>query len=124
MIIADLTTGHAGLNSDRILPLAVTSLERSQKYPTLPTVSEGGVRGYEVNTWIGFFGPAGVPKDIAEAIEMAIKEALSSPDVRSRFESVGAVARSGAADELRHILASDVAKWAKLVSDQNIKLSQ
>jgi tripartite-type tricarboxylate transporter receptor subunit TctC len=124
MIIADLTTGNAGLNSDRILPLAVTSKERSQKYPNLPTMNEAGVKGYEVNTWMGFFGPAGVPKEIASAIETAIKEALASPDVRTRFQSVGAVVRSGTADELRQVLASDVAKWSKLVRDQNIKLSQ
>jgi tripartite-type tricarboxylate transporter receptor subunit TctC len=97
---------------------------RSPKYPNLPTLDEAGVKGYEVNTWVGFFGPAGMPKDVAAKIEAAIKEALASPDVRARFESAGAVVRSGSADALRQILSTDVAKWAKLVRDQNIKLSQ
>jgi tripartite-type tricarboxylate transporter receptor subunit TctC len=56
MIIADLTTGNAALNSDRMRPLAVTGRERSNKYPKLPTMDEAGLKGYEVNTWIGFFG--------------------------------------------------------------------
>jgi tripartite-type tricarboxylate transporter receptor subunit TctC len=122
MIIADLTTGSAGLNSDRIRTLAVTSLQRSKKYPDVPTMDEAGVRGYEVNTWIGFFAPAGTPKEVASAIETAIKEAVATPEVRARFESTGAVVRSGSADEMRQVLAADVAKWAKLVHDKGIKL--
>ena len=123
MIIADLTTGNAALNSDRILPLAVTSKERSNKYPDLPTLDEAGVKGYEVNTWMAFFGPAGMPKDVAAAIESAIKEALLSPDVRARFEASGAVVRSGKADELREVLANDVAKWASLVKEKGIQFT-
>jgi tripartite-type tricarboxylate transporter receptor subunit TctC len=124
MIIADLTTGNAALNSDRMRPLAVTSRERANKYPKLPTMDEAGVKGYEVNTWIGFFGPARIPEEIAAEIETAIKEATASPDVRARFESPGAVVRSGSAQELREALATDLAKWANLVKQQNIKLSQ
>ncbi len=122
MIIADLTTGSAGLNSDRIRTLAVTSLQRSKKYPDAPTMDEAGVKGYEVNTWIGFFAPAGTPKDVAAVIETAIKEAVATPEVRARFESTGAVVRSGSAGEMRQVLATDVAKWAKLVHDKGIKL--
>jgi tripartite-type tricarboxylate transporter receptor subunit TctC len=44
------------------------------------------------------------------------------PDVRARLESTGANVRSGSADEMRQVLAVDVAKWAKLVKDKNIKL--
>jgi tripartite-type tricarboxylate transporter receptor subunit TctC len=122
MIIADLTTGSAGLNSDRIRTLAVTSTTRSKKYPDVPTMDEAGVKGYEVNTWIGVFAPAGTPKEVAVAIETAIKEAVAMPDVHARFESTGAVVRSGSAEEMRRVLAADVTKWAKLVHDKNIKL--
>ncbi len=85
-------------------------------------MDEAGVKGYEVNTWIGFFAPAGTPKDVAAVIETAIKEAVAMPDVRARFETTGAVVRSGSADEMRQVLATDVAKWAKLVHDKGIKL--
>ncbi len=123
MIIADLTTGNAALQSDRIRTLAVTSKERAKKYPDVPTLDESGVKGYEVNTWIGFFAPAGTPKEAAVAIENAIKEAVAMPEVRARFETTGAVVRSGSAEELRQLLAADVAKWAKLVKDKDIKLA-
>jgi tripartite-type tricarboxylate transporter receptor subunit TctC len=123
MIIADLATGSAGLQSDRINTLAVTSLQRSKKYPGVPTLDEAGVEGYEVNTWIGFFAPAGTPKPVADAIEAAIIEAVSMPDVRARFEIMGANVRSGSADEMRQVLAADVAKWARLVKERGIRLT-
>jgi tripartite-type tricarboxylate transporter receptor subunit TctC len=123
MIIADLTTGSPALQSDRIRTLAVTSKERSRKYPNVPTLDEAGVAGYEVNTWVGFFAPAGTPKEVASAIEAAIKEAVAMPDVRARLETTGANMRTGSAEEMRQLLAVDVAKWAKLVKDKNIKLA-
>jgi tripartite-type tricarboxylate transporter receptor subunit TctC len=123
MIIADLATGSAALQSDRIRTLAVTSMERSKKYPNVPTLNESGVPGYEVNTWIGFFAPAGTPKDVVATIEAAIKEAVAMPDVRARFELMGANVRSGSAEEMRQVLATDVAKWARLVKDKNIKIA-
>jgi tripartite-type tricarboxylate transporter receptor subunit TctC len=122
-IIADLTTGSAALQSDRIRTLAVTSKERSRKYPNVPTLDEAGVAGYEVNTWIGFFAPAGTPKEAVSAIEAAIKEAVAMPDVRARLETTGANVRSGSAEEMRQQLAVDVAKWAKLVKEKNIKIT-
>jgi tripartite-type tricarboxylate transporter receptor subunit TctC len=123
MIIADLTTGNAALQSDRINSLAVTSKTRAKKYPDMPTLDEAGVKGYEVNTWIALFAPAGTPKEVAATIEAAIKEAVAMPDVRARFENAGADLRSGSAEELRQLLAADVAKWAKLVKEKDIKLA-
>jgi tripartite-type tricarboxylate transporter receptor subunit TctC len=123
MIIADLATGNAALQSDRIRALAVTSATRSKKYPELPTVDEAGVIGYDVSTWIGFFAPAGTPKDVIAALEAGIKDALAMSDVRARFEQTGAEVRSGSADELGKLLASDLAKWSKLVKEKNIKVA-
>ncbi|AMN41383.1 Bug family tripartite tricarboxylate transporter substrate binding protein [Rhodoplanes sp. Z2-YC6860] len=123
MIIADLATGNAALQSDRIRTLAVTSLERSKKYPDVPTLNEAGVPGYEVNTWMGFFAPAGTPKEVVATIESAIKDAVAMPDVRARFETLGANVRSGTAEEMRQLLAKDVAKWATLVKEKNIKIA-
>jgi tripartite-type tricarboxylate transporter receptor subunit TctC len=124
IVIADVTTAGPGLHSDRIRPLAVTSLTRSKLLPELPTVDQAGVPGYEVNTWMGVFAPAGTPKDISAKIEAAIKEAVAMPDVRSRFEAAGANIRSGTAEEMRQVLAADTEKWAKLVRDKHIVFDQ
>jgi tripartite-type tricarboxylate transporter receptor subunit TctC len=123
MIIADLATGAAGLQSDRIRPLAVTSMTRSKKYPDIPTLNEAGVKGYEVNTWMGFFAPARTPKEVIAKIEEGIKEAVQQPDVRQRLEMTGMDVRNGTAEEMRSILATDIEKWRKLVKEQNIKIA-
>jgi Tripartite tricarboxylate transporter family receptor len=81
-------------------------MTRSKKYPDVPTLDEARVKGYEVNTWIGFFAPIGTPKEAAAAIEAAIKEAVAQPEVRARFETTGAVVRSGSAEECRRCLTS------------------
>jgi tripartite-type tricarboxylate transporter receptor subunit TctC len=72
---------------------------------------------------MGFFGPANMPKPVVALIEAAIKEAVALPDVRAHFEAIGAVVRSGTADEMRDVLAADVAKWAMLVKEKHIKLA-
>lgn len=123
MCIADIVTSNAAMQSDRIRPLGITSKTRAKKYPDLPTLDESGVPGYEVNNWIGFFAPAGTPKEITTTVESAIKAAVAMPDVRARFEAIGAHVRNGTADELREMLASDLRKWAKLVKEQDIKLA-
>jgi len=124
MIIADLATANAALQSDRIRPLAVTSLTRSKAYPELPPLNEAGVLGYEVNTWMGVFAPAATPKDIIVKLESGIKEVLAMPEVRARFEIAGMTVRSGSAEEMRKLLAADIAKWSKLVRENNIQIVQ
>jgi tripartite-type tricarboxylate transporter receptor subunit TctC len=122
MVIADLGTGNAALQSDRIRALAVTSKMRSKQYPNLATLDEQGVTGYDVNTWIGFFAPAAAPSDARAKLEEAIKEAVAMPDVRARFESLAMNVRSGTAEEMRNLLASDLSKWSKLATEKNIKI--
>jgi len=124
IVIADLVSAAPALHSDRIRPLAVTSLTRAKLYPELGTVNELGVAGYEVNTWSGVFAPVGTPKDVTAKIEGAIKEAVGMPDVRARFESTGGVVRSGTADELRQTIAIDAAKWATLVQERHLTFEQ
>lgn len=102
----------------------MTSITRAKKYPELGTISEMGVPGYEVNTWMGFFAPAGTPKNVASTIEAVIKEAIAMPDVCARFEATGAEMRSGTAEEMRQVLAADIAKWAKLVKEKHITFGQ
>jgi tripartite-type tricarboxylate transporter receptor subunit TctC len=124
MIIADLATASAALQSARIRPLAITSITRSKHYPDLATLDEQGVTGYEFNAWIGVFAPAATPKDVIAKLEAGIKDALAMPDVRARFETAGMEVRSGTAAELRQMLAADIVKWSKLVRDNNIQLVQ
>ena len=122
--ITDIASGNAGLQSDRVRPLAMTTLKRAKRYPALPTADESGVPGYDVGVWIGMFAPAGTPKDVLQMIQASVKDALAMPDVGAKLEAIGMEMRSGSADEMRQVLAADIPKWAKLVKDKDIKIAQ
>jgi tripartite-type tricarboxylate transporter receptor subunit TctC len=122
--MTDLASAQAGMQSDRVRTLAVTSLKRAKRFPNLPTAAETGLPGYEIGVWIGMFAPAGTPADVIKTIETGVKEAVAMPDVRDRLEAMGVDLRSGTADELRTSLADDLQKYGKLIKEQNIKIGQ
>jgi tripartite-type tricarboxylate transporter receptor subunit TctC len=122
--ITDIASAAPALQSDRVRALAVTTLGRSKRYPTVPTVDEAGVRGYDVQVWIGMFAPAGTPKDVLRTIEADVRAALAAPDVHAKLESIGMDIRGGASDEMRHLLAADLVKWDKLVKEKNLRIAQ
>ncbi|MCC6775024.1 MAG: tripartite tricarboxylate transporter substrate binding protein [Hyphomicrobiales bacterium] len=124
MIIADLATAHAGMQSGRVRTLAVTTIKRVPQLPDVPTVHEAGVPGYDVATWVGAFAPIGTPVAIVERIEAGIKEALAAPEARAKLAALNMEVRSGARAEMRALLAADMLKWGKLVSERNIKIAQ
>ena len=122
--MTDLASAQAGMQSDRVRTLAVTSLKRAKRFPNLPTADETGLPGYEIGVWIGMFAPAGTPADVIKKIEAGVKEAVAMRDVRDRLEAMGVDLRTGTADELRTSLADDLQKYGKLIKEQNIKIGQ
>ena len=124
MIFADLATAHAGMASGRLRTLAVTTRERVPRLPDVPTMHESGVPGYDVATWIAAFAPAGTPPAIVSEIGAGMWRALAAPDVRERLEALNMQVRGGSGEELRALLAADIAKWDRLVKERNIRIAQ
>lgn len=73
----------------RIKMIAVTSTQRSQNFPTLPTLAEVGLTDFDYTFWFGLFGPAGLPKDVASKLADASAKALADKDLQSRLASGG-----------------------------------
>jgi tripartite-type tricarboxylate transporter receptor subunit TctC len=101
----------------------VTTLARVAQLPELPTIDESGVPGYDVATWIGAFAPAGTPEPIVRRIEADIRRSLAMPDIGGKLEALHMQIRSGAGAELRALLAHDIARWSRLVQEQNIRIA-
>jgi tripartite-type tricarboxylate transporter receptor subunit TctC len=123
LIFADLASAHAGMQSGRLRTLAVTTLQRVSRLADVPTIHESGVPGYDVATWIGAFARAGTPRAITGKIEADIKQALAAPEVRAKLEALSMEIRSGASEEMRALLAADMAKWGRLVKEKNIQIA-
>jgi tripartite-type tricarboxylate transporter receptor subunit TctC len=72
-------------SDNRVRPLATTGLQRSSVYPDLPTVDEAGLKGFEVDLWLGVFAPSGIPADVLARLNSEIGKALRRDEVKSGF---------------------------------------
>ena len=101
--------------------LAVTSLKRTPVMPDLPTLAESGLPGFEAISWFGLMAPAKTPAPIiAKVYEQAAKIA-AMPDLKEKLAAMGLDTASDPPDAVAAIIKADIAKWAKVIKDANIK---
>ena len=98
-------------------PLAVSTEKRLAYLPDIPTVAESGFPGYEINSWQGVFAPAGTPKDVVTKINGEIVRMLKTPEVRERMAHEGADPVGSTPEDFSKRVASELAKWSKLIKD-------
>jgi tripartite-type tricarboxylate transporter receptor subunit TctC len=132
--ISDLMGGHVLLMFDNMpsaLPqakagklrgVAVSTSKRSPVMPSVPTVSESGLPGFEVSVWFSVLAPANTPREIIDRLNAVLVKALHTPDMRERLASQGAEAIGNTPEAFAAQMKADIAKWAKVVRDSNIKL--
>lgn len=111
LVIADIATAGALLQSGRIKALAVTTTERHPHYPDVPTVSELGFPGYSYSSWGGVYGPAGMPKDRIEYLANHIHEIVKSEKGQEFFLTQGIVPDFLDSDSLRAFHIGQVKWW-------------
>ena len=99
----------------RIRMLGVTGLKRSKFLPDLPTVNEGGVPGYEFDSWMGLLGPAGMPKATVDAINAAVGKLLKDPVILERLDKQGVVPQAMTPEAFGELLKKDYEKMARVV---------
>lgn len=132
-VIIDLLGGHVDISfpstasalpyvqQGRLRALSVTSSRRSPAYPDVPTMVEAGLPGFEVQGWYGVLGPARMPKDITARLSNEIIKLAKSPDIRARLTKLGAEAVGSTHEEFTALIATDHAKWAKVIAAANLK---
>lgn len=101
--------------------LAVTSAKRLSWLPDVPTVAEAGLPGFEATAWFGFVGPAGMPKDIVEKLNVEARKAMDVPEVRRTLTAQGFEVIGGTPQEFQRFISAEMAKWAKVVSTSGAK---
>lgn len=132
--IVDLIAGQVHLNFDSVPPvlphvrsgrlraLAVTSAKRFSILPDIPTVTEGGVPGFDMSTWWGLVAPAAVNKDIITRLQNETVKLLHQADVKEKIAFAGADTVGNTADQFGAFMRSETAKYARIVRDAKIKL--
>ncbi len=99
----------------RVRAIGSTGTKRSKFLPDLPTIDEAGVPGYAFDSWMGFLGPAGIPRATVDAINAAMGRLLKDPVILERLDKQGVVPQAMSADAFGELLRSDYAKMARVV---------
>jgi tripartite-type tricarboxylate transporter receptor subunit TctC len=100
--------------------LAVTSMERSEVLPDLPTVNQF-VPGYEASAWYGLGAPKGTPTDIVEKLNREVNAILATAQAKARFTELGASLLPGSAADFGKLVADETEKWGKVVKFAGVK---
>src|SRR5882672_2518354 len=131
--VTDLIAGQVQVmfdNTPNVLPhvkagkikaLAVSSKSRTSQAPELPTVDEAGVPGYDVGVWFGVLTVSGTPREIVQRPNTEMVKVLTSAEVKERFGRLGVDVVAGSPEHFSQFLTGEVARWAKVVQDANIK---
>jgi tripartite-type tricarboxylate transporter receptor subunit TctC len=121
MMVSDALPVSQHIKSGRLRALAITSAKRSPMTPDIPTFAEAGLPGLVAVNWWGVFLPAGTPKPVVDAYNTALVKIMANPDLKERFAGLGVEALATSQDEFKAFLASETAKYSKLIADNNIK---
>lgn len=118
-----LTSARPHLQAGRARALAVTSRERMREMPDLPTVTEAGLPGYELNQYYGAMITAKAPPGIIRKLSGGIAAAIKAPDITQRFEADGWQLVGSTSEEFRAVIQADLDKWTKIIKDIGLSLN-
>ncbi len=112
------------VRADKLRAYAVASPERLQKLPEVPTAAEVGLPGFRLDAWYGLLGPAGLPNEIVNQINLDLQQALSHADVRERLDGINILVQTGSPAEFDRFFVQDHDRWARVIRESGIQSSQ
>jgi tripartite-type tricarboxylate transporter receptor subunit TctC len=104
----------AHIDGGKVRPLAVTSKERNPALPQLPSMTELGIRDYDVGGWYGLYGPLGMSAEISQKITAATARALQDPELNKRWVEQGYVIWNAKPADLAERMRREHALWAEV----------
>jgi tripartite-type tricarboxylate transporter receptor subunit TctC len=110
------------VKSGKIKAIAVTSAKRASSLPNIPTVAESGFPGYDVNTFTGYFMPAGTPQAVIDTFRAAVLKVLAMADIKEKLVNLGYEQADAARENFPRIVSDELKQWAKVIKEANIKV--
>lgn len=132
-VMPDLIGGHVAMffsgmppaiphvRAGKLRAVAVTTAKRSPTAPDVPTMQEGGVPGFDISNWFGYFVPAGTPAQVIEKLHAEVNRALKLQGVREKLANVGAEVVGTSPQELMKFWKSESDKFAQLIKASGAK---
>jgi tripartite-type tricarboxylate transporter receptor subunit TctC len=111
----NMPSAWPNVESGRLRALAVTTAERSETAPNIPTVKEAGYPTFDVASWWGLVAPKGTPPEIVNKLNEVVQVALAKEDVIERLKGLGATPVQSTPQQFGALIKSEVESWAKVV---------
>ncbi len=110
--------GH--IQAGKLKGLAVAGKTRHPGLPSVPTTAEAGLKGFELEAWVGIFAPAGTPPDVVNKLSASIKQAMDMPETKTRANAAGIEIRYLPPDALDALVKQETEFWAKTIKAAGI----
>ncbi len=108
------------IKSGQVRGIGIATAKRSAQIPDVPTMTESGIAGLEINSWIGLFAPAKTPTAVIARLQQEI--AQGHAELRPRFDRAGGELMEMPADKLNAFIKTEYDKWIKIIRDADIRL--
>lgn len=122
MIFSNILSALPLVNGGKVKALGVTSIKRSRVAPTIPTIAESGLPGFQENSWYGVLAPAGTPPAIISTLNKAIVQALKSPALLDTLTKQGAEVSASSPAEFREFIRAEIERYAKIVKASGLRI--
>ena len=120
MMFVDVLTGLPHVKGKALKMLAVTTRQKSALLPELPTMDET-VKGFDISSWQGYFGPANLPKDMVTKLNAEIRKIVEKPEIKAQLAERGMEAFAQTPEEFDAFLKQQLVLWEKLITDAGIE---
>jgi len=104
------------IDAGKVRLLGTTSAVRDPRYPDVPTLSEGGLTGYDLTYWVGLFGPKGLPPEIQARLNASVKTALADPDVKRKLNGMGMTLVGSTPEQMVQEIRTETAKLRQIAA--------
>lgn len=115
VMITDMATGLPQVKGGKLKALGVSTLQRSPLAPDVPTISEAGVKGYEMTYWFAAYAPAGTPAPVVARLNELLVKAAKSSTAASFYQGTGTEITTTTPEGLRKVQADESVKWGKII---------
>jgi tripartite-type tricarboxylate transporter receptor subunit TctC len=121
MVFETVAAGRPMIDAKRVKVLAVTSAQRLDSLPGVPTLAEAGAPRFEMQSWQGVFAPAGTPRPIVDRLAREVAAIVATPAVQDKLRNFGVEPDGRQADAFTAFQRSEIAKWSKVIQDAGIQ---